>query len=669
MLLNILLIMAIVAGLFLAGRLYFSRKLNSEDEELQEEMDESEYDIKYFLGETRNFFAQRLKRRFDDENLSSKDLEQKRKSVSNLKKAVTNARYGERNARKIIKSNIQSMLNREKYDLTERIDEVIHFNNPDKLKSMDKFEIVLHLFNKKYGEYKGLERMFTEYKCTNPVMVNGEESHILTKDRMNEIYEDVVIEGNSTLGKVDLDYNFKLDVLTQRLYERNTGFGAIDMLYYTNVDEIDFGVSGIPANSFVNNTVAKNMPYSYESIWIVFNGLNIQIEPLTFETQQELERVTTNVYRYNSATVMSRAEGRAVGTMIDGSRIVAVRPPFAESFGGFLRKFDSAPGTHPKDLTKHDKNNVIPLAVMKWMYRGRRNVAVTGDQGTGKTTHLKSFVRYMESRLNIRLQELQFEMNLRYSYPNRNIMSFQETSRVDAQEGLDLQKKTNGAINIIGEVASAIQAGFIIQTAKVASLFATFTHHAKTAKDLVLAIADNLLQIGLYSNKNDAVRASADILNIDCHLEKEGNGYRHISRITEIIPREAAKYPSDAMFKEKTDEYLNTHDIEKECLDYLFAKAMADTPEYYRRQTDPELFDTQDIVHWEPIYTDGEIKGGVFKFDRLPSEATMRSIENLLTPEEVRAFHRDMEMCEKLSNGIDTDSEEMKEWIEQVLSY
>ena len=42
------------------------------------------------------------------------------------------------------------------------------------------------------------------------------------------------------------------------------------------------------------------------------------------------------------------------------------------------------------------------------------------------------------------------------------------------------KKKTDGSVNIIGEVATDPVASWMIQAAQVASKFTLFTHHAKT---------------------------------------------------------------------------------------------------------------------------------------------------------------------------------------------
>jgi len=51
--------------------------------------------------------------------------------------------------------------------------------------------------------------------------------------------------------------------------------------------------------------------------------------------------------------------------------------------------------------------------------------------------------------MNLRITETAFELHLRKIYPTRNILSMRETETVSGQDCLDVQKKTDGSVNII----------------------------------------------------------------------------------------------------------------------------------------------------------------------------------------------------------------------------
>ena len=71
------------------------------------------------------------------------------------------------------------------------------------------------------------------------------------------------------------------------------------------------------------------------------------------------------------------------------------------------------------------------------------------SKDAGKTTMLMAIIESIYETMNLRIQETAFELHLRKIYPTRNILSLRETETVSGQEGLDVQKKPDGTVNII----------------------------------------------------------------------------------------------------------------------------------------------------------------------------------------------------------------------------
>ena len=191
--------------------------------------------------------------------------------------------------------------------------------------------------------------------------------------------------------------------------------------------------------------------------------------------------------------------------------------------------------------------------------------------------------------MNLRITETAFELHLRKVYPTRNILSMRETDTIAGQECLDVQKKTDGAVNIIGEVATDPVASWMIQSAQVASKFTLFTHHAKTFPDLVTALRNSMLRAGVFKNERTAEEQVVQVLNFDIHLAKDFRGKRYIERVTECIP------------VKRVDEYSNGYRREKTMegkFDYFFDNAT----EYFRKITDAKLYEYRNILE----YIDGE---------------------------------------------------------------
>lgn len=618
---NLIIIVIILCGVAYFGYKYYMSLSDVRDDDY---FLDDYTDLNTLKDKISREFAGMLKDNFREKNMSKKQLEMKQKSKAALRKSLKEAAYGNASAKRNIKLYIKNMLLDPDMNLgidEESIDSVIPFGKHDELKSQDKFEILLYiaynLMKDENGQpYKqnGFARIIKDYRLTDPIIVNGERMYDFNNERLDYVFEDVIKD-------YELTFNDKLEILSQRIFEMYKGFGVADMLFDTGIDEVDAGLSGVPKDGYEITTSAKNLTYTYQSIWIMVGGIKLRMSCLSFGSQEELVRVTNNIYKYGANKVLSRKTGYVVSTMKNGSRIVTFRPPFGNTYGFLARKFDSTPSIAPEDLIKGN-NAIIALTLIKWLIKGQRNIGITGAQGTGKSTMLKSLIRYIDPSFSLRIQEISAELNLNYAYPYRNIISFQETESIKSQEGLNFQKKTSGDVNIIGEVAEAAQANFVVQTAMVASLFAMFTHHAKTAYDFVMAIANNLLdpECGIYREKKEAVEMAAKILNIDIHLENR-KGHRYLERITEIIPIQEMAYPSDINPNKKHE---------------------ADELEYFKRQTDRKMFEERDLVR----YVNGE-----FVLVHLPSKTMVEDIKKKLTLEEEKEFIEDLKMIRSLKRN------------------
>lgn len=198
---------------------------------------------------------------------------------------------------------------------------------------------------------------------------------------------------------------------------------------------------------------------------------------------------------------------------------------------------------------------------------------------------LMAMIENIYETMNLRITETAFELHLRKIYPTRNILSMRETETVSGQECLDVQKKTDGSVNIIGEVATDPVASWMIQSAQVASKFTLFTHHAKTIPDLVTALRNSMLRAGVFKNEKTAEEQVVQVLNFDIHLVKDFRGRRYIERVTECIP------------VEEKNEYTYDHRKEK-TLEGKLEKFMDNSTIFYSKTTNRELYKYRNIMEY-----------------------------------------------------------------------
>ena len=202
---------------------------------------------------------------------------------------------------------------------------------------------------------------------------------------------------------------------------------------------------------------------------------------------------------------------------------------------------------------------------------------------------LMAMIENIYETMNLRITETAFELHLRKIYPTRNILSMRETDTIAGQECLDVQKKTDGSVNIIGEVATDPVASWMIQSAQVASKFTLFTHHAKTFPDLVTALRNSMLRAGVFKNEKTAEEQVVQVLNFDIHLVKDFRGRRYIERVTECIPVE--------------DDTTYDRDYKSEkTMDGKVEKFFENATTYFAKSTEQKLYTYQNIME----YVDGE---------------------------------------------------------------
>jgi len=571
-------------------------------------LDEDRFSIETILSFIKEAFNEILKTNLYELNITKEEFEKRMHNRNKLRRALKNCTYGDINAKNYVKDFIKDILVK-KYMVNEtNVNNIISFDNPRKLTVQDKFEILLYHYKKKYG-YRALEKLIQKYSLDSPVITGEGISYVITKEQIENIFSKEAFINT---------FEDKLNIISQRVYQLYKGFGVIDEIRDMRIDGVSGGVSGIPptfheeADLNVSLSIISRLPSNYDSVWIFFKGKTIHLSFLSFGSEAELIRVCKNIYRYNYPGQLSESNGYKVNDMKDGSRVVVVRPPFSESWAFFVRKFDSIEKAEIEELIT-DKNSEIPIGLIKWLIKGCRVTAITGAQGTGKTTLLMSIIKFISPAFTLRIQEMAFELHLRRIYPERNILTFRETSTISGQEGLDLQKKTDGTVNILGEVASAPVSSLMIQMAQVASLFTLFTHHAKTTADLVKSLRNNLLQTGVFSNEKIAEQQVADVINFDIHMNRDISGHRYIERITEVIPVENTDYPEIEKAEGEADlkSFLNI------------------AREFFIRMTDRKVFETRDIVVFE---------NGEYKACAPPSRNQINSIMKNLTEEERAEF-------------------------------
>ena len=584
---NVLLIIGVI-GIAVMLVMYHIKSKQSAEVEVQE-VDDQTYTLDQMLEFVKKRLDEITKVNLYDIGLSEEELKRRKNKKYELKKALKGCTYGDVNDKKYVKELIYDLLSKE-YGVTEiNISKAIPFDIPSMLTAQDKFDILLYTYKKEFG-YEALTEIIKKYDLAVMKYVQGDSKpcYVITEEEIDEIFE----KENIVLSFVD-----KLNVVVQRIYQKYKGYSSIDEIRDMNIDGVSGGVSGLPESflsqvaqtdsDYINQVQERKVQRACDSIWIFFQGKSIRLAFLSFGTEAELKRVCQNIYKYNNPGQLSDTNGYKINEMKDGSRVVVVRPSMSETWAFFVRKFDVKRATLEQIVLFPGKEDTIDL--LKYLVKGARIISLTGEQGCGKTTMLMAMIENIYETMNLRITETAFELHLRKIYPTRNILSMRETDTISGQECLDVQKKTDGSVNIIGEVATDPVASWMIQSAQVASKFTLFTHHAKTFPDLVTALRNSMLRAGVFKSEKTAEEQVVQVLNFDIHLVKDFRGRRYIERITECIPIE------------NKNEYTFDHRKEK-TLEGKFDKFFDNATHYFMKTTDKQLYTYRNILE----YIDGE---------------------------------------------------------------
>lgn len=567
---NNLLILAVSVGIvvfLILAYINAKRKIHVEYQEKFKNLDE-------VLEAVKQYMVDLIK---EDTNMvvSSEDFERLYKRKARINVALKKCVYGIDSAKLTVIDLIKEYIEQNVPD--ETVDNILGLNLEEGGEPSDQvmFEIIMYKYQKRYGKdalskwikFNNFDRERRAMNTTDPYA----QAYYITVDDLRRSYAEENIE---------LTMSDKQEILAILVYQNYKGFGCIDTIRAMNINGINIGTSG----SILETTSANNpnIARATNSCWIFYDGKYIHLQFISFGTEDEVKRIIQLVIRWNTPGALTAKRGFLVNTMYDKSRILALRPPACEYWAVFIRKFNLSNLTPEFLLIKEYTNRGdLVINLIKYLIKGEVTCAVTGRQGSGKTTLMSAIIRYIDPRYTIRVLEMAPELYLRELYPDRNILSFQETNTVSAEMLQDAQKKSDGVVSLVGEVATDKVAMNMIQMGMTASKFTIFSHHGNTTKDTVLTLRNSLVNAGGFSNMETAEKQVTDVVRFDIHLERSADGKPYVQRITEIVQLDSAvPYP-------EYDEHDPVNSMNRI------------TAEYYRRKTDRISFDTREILSYD----------------------------------------------------------------------
>lgn len=310
------------------------------------------------------------------------------------------------------------------------------------------FEIIMLRYTKRFGK-DALDKWIKknnfdrERKALNTDDIHQFQYYISREDLQRSYQEE----------NIKLSDQECREVLAIIVYQCYKGFGCIDTIRSMNINGLSLGVSGSILESGGNGQA--NVARATNSAWLYYNGKEIHLQFVNFGSEDELRRIIQLICRWNSPGSLTAKRGGLVNTMYDKSRVLALRPPASEYWAVFIRKFTLSNVTPEALIMKpYTHHGELAVELIKYLMKGEVTCSVTGRQGSGKTTMMTAIIRYIDPRYTLRVLEMAPELYLRELYPDRNILSLQETTTVTPEMEQDWLKKSNGVVSLVGEVAT-----------------------------------------------------------------------------------------------------------------------------------------------------------------------------------------------------------------------
>lgn len=521
--------------------------------------------------------------------MNAEELAMRKDKKDILSEAMQSAKTVDFSSKIYVKEIIKTLLTELHRVKEDNIDFIIRFREPRRMTVKDKFEILMYHYGVSYGK-KALEKIIDKYPLVDETrIIDGEDYYCITGEDIQEIYE---------TERIQLKYLDKLEILTQRIYENVVGNYCIDILLEQNINGISGGVNGITGTGNENssnvevviNTGSKvefknsNVQHNYDSIWIMYKAKNVHMKFMSFEVIENLEDICKNIYKFGNVGQFSEKTGYVINQTASNSRVTVYRPPFCESWAFFIRNFDNE--LKDLDMLITGDNSSLVINLLDLLMKANMTSGITGVQGSGKTMLILALIKCIYPVYTLRIHEMFFELYARNKYPNRNILTFKEISDfLDLEKSIDVAKKSDGAVNIIQEVAEDRVAAQLIKVTQVASLFTIFGHHAKNTVGLVNSLRNSLLEHGGFQNEKIAEEQVVTVLDFNIHLAMTYEGKRYVERITEIIPVEYEEYPEG--FKKETKFFLK------------LASFLDTTYTFYKKITDNRTYVYKNIIEYD----------------------------------------------------------------------
>jgi pilus assembly protein CpaF len=342
-------------------------------------------------------------------------------------------------------------------------------------------------------------------------------------DYFNPIYTGNIQAISEIINKNILTENASeeelLEKLSQIVFQELYGLSVIDEYSYGDIK----GINEISCNA-----------YNYISMQIL--GKKIVIPNLSFKDNDTYKKIVKKSISFDAKQDLKPDYPEILCQRINGARVTALMPPYSKEYSLNIRYFDVELISSKQFIKLKTSTPEIETFIENIM-PGRPNIAVIGDQGTGKTTYILRLIGSIPDHISIATIEPMFELNPDYYFPNKDIKKLQFLPDLKtAEDAFQTCLRLGRDLIINGEVRSPDEAVVALKAWTRQNRGSICSFHTTSVKDYMYDFKNLLMQKGYYYSEYSALYDVARATDIVIHLDidrKSGN--RYIKEIAEII--------------------------------------------------------------------------------------------------------------------------------------
>lgn len=322
-----------------------------------------------------------------------------------------------------------------------------------------------------------------------------------------------------------------LDELTDKIYSKNWGLGHLDKYDTDEVDEI-----------MVHGT----------KILIQVRG-EIKKVPEEFSSYDETIAIIRRCLEFDKSKDINEKNCIALTKRIDGSRVTATIPRVGKMPYLNIRKFDSFLPT-TENMLKSKTITDEMVEVFRLLAKGRSNIVVIGEMGSGKTTFMKWLLGFMPDDLVVGTLETTFELHLEKLYPNKHWIQLEEQYDYELKDLFAVMLRQNVDVMLVGESRS-YEVNELIKAMSRGHSGSIGTAHSLGPMEVVDDFADMILESGKKVDLEALKYRIARAVDIVIKFRKLPNRQRVCAGIYEIEAKNKnMEYNAVPIFEFEMDE-------------------------------------------------------------------------------------------------------------------